>query len=462
MGVKQRSSCFSLKLSTICTVFVLLMAGCSKEQQTSAPAPSPGGLDAVASTTVLATIAANEMAGMVDSTAQNKPAYHVVFNPLGKGVAYSAKISDALHVVHNGKVGRPLRNIDVLTVSPDGRRTAYSADLDGKWRVVIDDKEGVASDQVGAPVFSPDSRHIIYEVAVGDQWHMVVDGVMGGACKGFDGKPIFSSDSQRMVYAEQAGDVGALRLVVTDLALKSLHVEESAGAQLLASPDNTSIAAIKEVNKKQSVVRFRFDRPDVVKEGARYDGVSNLAFSRDGASLSYVAERGGKRFLVLNDKEAPLPAGNIPASPVVRIDGKGVGIIIEREGRSALYEAFFGNGTKEKEYDEAGDLAYSSDGRLHAYAARKGNSWFIVVNGTEGPAFDRVVAPLFSPDGKRLVYRARKDGKRFVVVADASGAVVRQHPGYEMVFPPTFTADGKSVAYGVKDGRQLVWKVEKL
>jgi hypothetical protein len=28
------------------------------------------------------------------------------------------------------------------------------------------------------------------------------------------------------------------------------------------------------------------------------------------------------------------------------------------------------------------------------------------------------------------------------------------------VFPVQFTADGKSIAYGVKDGRQLAWKVE--
>jgi len=30
------------------------------------------------------------------------------------------------------------------------------------------------------------------------------------------------------------------------------------------------------------------------------------------------------------------------------------------------------------------------------------------------------------------------------------------------VFETTFTEDGKSVAYGVKDGNQLSWKVEKL
>ena len=69
---------------------------------------------------------------------------------------------------------------------------------------------------------------------------------------------------------------------------------------------------------------------------------------------------------------------------------------------------------------------------------------------------------MFSPDGKFIVYRARKAGKRFVVVADTNGKTIRRHPSYEQVFQPVFTDDGKSVAYGVKDGNELWWKVEKM
>jgi hypothetical protein len=166
--------------------------------------------------------------------------------------------------------------------------------------------------------------------------------------------------------------------------------------------------------------------------------------------------------MVLNGREAPLPDEAPAGPPVVRPDNAVVGAILASNNAAFLHQSFLNSGKKGKKYDEAANLVYSRDGRLHAYAARKGGNWFAVVDGKEGPAFDRVVTPVFSPGGKLLVYRARKDGKRFVVVANASGKTIRQHPSYEQVFQPVFTADGKFVAYGVKDGNRLIWKVEGL
>lgn len=70
------------------------------------------------------------------------------------------------------------------------------------------------------------------------------------------------------------------------------------------------------------------------------------------------------------------------------------------------------------------------------------------------------VGPQFSPDGARQIYRARKDGKRFVVVADANGTTIDQQPDYDMGWQPVITTDGKSIAYCVKIGKELWWKVE--
>jgi hypothetical protein len=183
----------------------------------------------------------------------------------------------------------------------------------------------------------------------------------------------------------------------------------------------------------------------------------------NGGSLAYLAERSGQRFIVLDGKGAALPDGASPSgAPVIR-PGGGVGVLVTSvDGRAFLHEAFAGGeGPASSRHDEAADLAYGAGGAT-AYAARRGDAWFVVANGTEGPALDRVVSPAFSPDGKLLVYRARKDGKRFVVIADRKGETVRQLPPYEQVFPVRFDADGKSIAYGVKDGPRLLWLVEPL
>ena len=233
---------------------------------------------------------------------------------------------------------------------------------------------------------------------------------------------------------------------------------------IVMNEDNTRVMAIEDVNGKQRVIEFAFNRPDAVKEGELYDSIRFPAFGADGVSVAYAAARrerdGVLRFLILNNRKERLPDDAPMAFPVVRPDKKGAGVIMSTTDSFYLHQAFYNDGTKKKYYDEAAELTYNKDGSLHAYAARKGMEVFVVVNGKEGPAFDQVIAPVFSPDGRKLVYCARNSSKLFVVVADANGKTVRQHPAYERVFEPVFTADGKSVAYGVKDGRKLIWKVE--
>lgn len=453
-SVKYLSRVASVQVS-VSLVFLLLVAGCSRDRQEPRESIPAAGNEVVAKTTLLATIDEEEKP-------HRPPYFHVFFNDHGRGVAYLASLSGKTRLVHNGTAGMPITGFDQIAWSPDSRRMAYSAMVNGKWRMVIDGREGVVSDEVGESVFSPDSRHIAYAVKTGKAWHMVVDSGMGKGFRSIDGRPIFSADSKKIAYVEGFDDKGRFRLVVSDLAFRVQSVQESWGVQFLANRDKTRIAAVRVHKNGQRVIAFEFDQPDVVKEGPLYDMISHLTFGRDGVSVAYVAKKGVKRFLVLNGKKEPLPDGDLKGPLVIRPDTKGVGAIIGVKDGFFLHQAFVRNGKKEKKYEEVADLVYNEDGSLRAYAARQGESWSIVVNGKEGPAFDRVVTPLFSPDSRRLVYRVRQDGGRFVVIADASGKMIRKHPAYEMVFPPVFTTDGKSVAYGVKDGRKLIWKVEKL
>jgi WD40 repeat protein len=449
---------FGSGIAVGCVLF-LAVAGCSKESPTpsrSQVSDNPAASRVVSSNTTLLSTVTN-LADKSDSEAST-----VVFSAGGHGVAYLEKGSGQLRVVYNGKAGKAYPVISHLRLSPDGRHVAHDMLVDGKRRMVLDGSEGKPYDDVFEPVFSPDSRHLAYVAQVGQEKLVVVDGKESARFPGFAYDPVFSADSSRLAFVESATETSKPRLVLCDLQGKSLSAREVEDYDLVTDRDRTRIAAISRDGSKLRVIELGFDRPDAVQEGERYDLVDKLAYGGDGASLCYLAKEGGKSYLVANGRKEPLPDGDMREAPVLRPGNSGAGVIlVGKDGRYYLHETL-GGGKDGGKYDEAAQLTYNADGSRHAYCAKDGKKFFIVLNGKQGPVFDMVISPMFSPDGRLLVYRARKDGKRFVVVADADGKILRQHPGYELVFDTVFTADGKSVAYGVKDGDKLIWKVEKL
>jgi hypothetical protein len=462
--VNHLSASFKMFASAF-VAFALSITGCSSEQQSTNMLPSSARSEVTATTTLLATIGDQERLAGAGASSGHAAVQNIVFSALGTGVAYITEKNGVHRVVHNGRAGRSYPEVQYVTLSPDGGRIAYGAAVNGKWRMVVDGREGMIFDQVGSPRFSPDGRHILYDAKTGEHWQMVVDEQKNVSCPPrydyYD--KFFSSDSTKIIFIENPlGNTGPLRVIVSDLELKRLSVKEMRGHNITYNNDRTRMALIAENSGKKQVVVFSFERPDADKKGLLYDAVTQFAFGGDGVSTAYVAERGGKRFLVLNGKEELLPDGILRDPPAIRPDNMGAGVILDVENGFIFYQAFSHDSSKRKKYQEAAGLIYNMRGSQHAYIAKQEKRIFMVVNDTEGPAFDMIVTPMFSPDGKRLVYRARKDGRRFVVVANTEGKILRQHPVYEQVFQPVFTADGKSVAYGVKDGQKLIWKVEKL
>ena len=451
---------------------MLTVAGCDRQESKSKVASSPVNLEVSANTTLLATISDLETSTSTQGIASEhkepsspqaqSPEYTVLFSKLGRGVAYVAAKEGSSYVVHNGKSGTFYNGIGSVAISPDGQRVAYGALISNKWRMVDAGVEGMIVDEVGEPVFSHDGKHLAYEALIGKKWHIVVDSRMNAGCVQYYQKPVFSTDASKIFLIENTETDGLFRLVVSDLTFNRQSVKVLRAINTVTSSNRSRIATASEENGKYKLLEFSFDQPDNVKKGAPYDAISNIVFSADGASIAYVAQRDGSRFLVYNGKEERLPDGVILGSPVIRPDNRGVGVILGAKDGFFLHQAFYRDGANDRHYDNAAELVYSNIGNQHAYIAVKGQSFNIVVNGNEGPAFDKIVTPVFSPDGRLLVYRARKDGRRFVVVADLHGKTIRQHPEHEMVFDTAFTADGKSVAYGVKHGKELWWKVEKL
>jgi hypothetical protein len=466
-------------LSAVCCA-CLLLSGCSRGNPNGPVASRPSftaGLDRPA---VLATLPAATAARKDGSPAglglHTVPPAEVeyVFSERGGGAAFVTETPDGFQVVHNGRPGRSYAAVGTIALSPDGRHCAHGSLVDGKWRMVVDGLEGEGFAAIRSPEFSPDGSHLAYQAMAGERWHLVVDStVSSGTATRYLGHE-FSADSSRIAFitdaeyddgdglAEAHDEEGWGKLVVSDLAFKAEVLVEAHANTLLANEDHSAIAAIGASGGKLRVVSLRFDRPDAARRGAPGDDVSDPVFGPDGDSLAYILERSGQRYLVLDGRESPLPPGDLVGDPVIRPDRKTAGIFMATGGPMPWRQLFLDGRRSGPAQEEAEELVFTGDGRTYAHAARRGAHWFVVVGGQEGPAHDRVVSPAFSPDGKFLVYRARKDGARFVVVADLSGRTIRQHPSYEQVFPVLFTADGKSVAYGVKDGQRLAWKVEPL
>jgi len=447
----------------------LAASGCSRKTEVAQP---PAQHVVVSTSAELATIAEDEAPSIeskpsAESTEQEKQQtslFFVEFNPFGTGVAYIAKVGELSRVVHNGKPGKLYQAVqpNSVRISPDGKRVVYAAKTDTKVVVVLDGKEIGTYDEVAPPVFSPDGRHVAYEGKLGDKWHIFMDGQKSAPALSFFDKPVFNADSTKIMLIENTENDQIKRIVICDLTFKVLATVSGDAQPCVVSSDKSHIAVVTATAGKKWVSELKFDSPDSVKKSTEYDSVGQLTFNHDGSGLAYVAKKGADSFLVLNGKEEKLPAGVYPSPPVIRPDNKGAGIVVVAKDGAYLHQAFFKDGIASKRYKEAAELTYSPSGNIQAFGAIKNEKFLVVVNGVDGPFYDRVLGPRFSPDGNFLVYRARKDNMRFIVVADSKGTILRQHTGYERVFEPVFTADGKSVAYGVKDGKKLLWKVEKL
>jgi len=450
--------------------FLLIPSGCSKKANHE---PMVTKNEVVSTTTQLAAIADNEQpyankasAGesAVSDADQKTDMFHVMFNPYGKAVAYLASVGDQAHVVYNGKPGKSHQGAKfvALEISPDGQSIFYGYKIDEKSYAVLDGMQTGPFDEIGPPTFSPDSRHIAYEIRRGTTWYIICDSLTSQPAHSYYEKPVFSADSSKIMFIENTNEELKKRVVISSTKFKQLAAFPAIAQPIALSATKSRVAVVNEKDGKKLVLDISIDNPGEVKEGRLYDSVRHMAYNRDGSSLTYVATKGLESYLVLDGKEERLPAGDLPWPPVIRPGNQGAGIVISGKDGAYLHQAFIKNGIKIKHFKEIAELVYSKDGKQQAHGAIKNEKFMAVVNGVEGPLFDRVFMPEFSPDGAYLVYRARQDNKRFIVVADAKGTIIRQHPGYERVFDPVFTEDGKSVAYGVLDGRKLIWKVEKL
>lgn len=447
---------------------VLLLSGC-RDKQIATQEQSDLTLSDV--TTLLVTIPENdkppESSAVSANHIPNGALADFYFSENGKSVAYSVRNPGYSYVSFNGKPGKVYKaDVTPVVLSSNGKRFAYGAQVDGMYHMVIDGIEGTPFSQIKDAQFSPDSRHVAYSGLRSGLWSLIVDSTLITGNSLMSLQHFFSGDSTRIAYVDNVNEKYEGRLVVTDLKFRERNIVAPSGvASIVSNNDKTMVAAIVSTDGKKKVISFNFANPGAVKTSPAFDSVSNVIFAQDGRSVTYTAEKSGAQYIILNDREfIQGDDSRLLEPPVVLADLKVLGAFITNSDEKEHLREYFVTGSKDhKKYDKVQFLTYRKDGvPTYAAASKKINAWFTVVDGREGPPFERVVLPRFSPDGRYLVYRARKDGKRFVVVADATGKVIKQHPAYDQVFDVQFIAGGKSVAYGVKDGNRLIWKVEAL
>lgn len=387
----------------------------------------------------------------------------ISFSSRGNGVAYTVRKDGRIAVVHNGRLGEYHEGIGSFAISPDGSRIAYTVQAGNKWHTIANGKTSSPFDLIEGPQFSPDGKHIAFQVMKDEIWQLLVDGnLSAGANKRFR-EWEFCNDSVHIMYIDKVDDNRKGRLVLNDIAFKNERILDNHVTNVVLNSDRTAVASVSSNSaEREKVTWINFAQPDIMKSSAEYDKILNVAFTPAGSDLFYFVQRQGKTYGVFNGQEELLPEGVKPGTTVVNQAGKSVGVLMAANNKTYLYEMFRNGGKIGKEYDEAEWLGYSSDGSVSLFAARNGKRWSVVVNGKNGPAFDRVVSPKLSPDGKKIVYRVRDKGERYVVVADLEGNVLREHPHYNGVWDVSFAPDGSFVAYGVKKGNELWWKVEKL
>lgn len=390
----------------------------------------------------------------------------VRFSEKGRGVVYAAKNEKGSYLVHNGRSHRPYDAIGDFVVSPNGTSVAYGARTGKRWTVLVDGKEGKWFDEVGIPVFSPDGRHIAFEARKGNRWVIVLDYKESKACESYYEKPIFSYDSKRLLRIENTMDGMIKRFIISDLDFSDEKTLELRGRLFVSAPDKRRFAFVEELKEGKRLVEFDIDNPQGLKRGDFYDEISYISFGDDRVSIAYAAAKGKERYLILNGRKAVLPEGDLLSLPVIRPDGRVVGIFIGKEKEMSLYQFFYGDRIeikKGKAHESASDLVYSGDSSQFAYLIREGKGIYAVIGGRKVGRYDMIVTPVFSPDGRCLLYRARDKGKRFVEVRSTkTGRLVKRGPFYERVFELHFSEDGKRFFYGALERNRLLLVTDSL
>lgn len=352
----------------------------------------------------------------------------------------------------------------------NSKQYAFVARKDGKECIVLNGREGAFYDRIEKPIITSDAR-LVYAAKRNNKWFIISGDKVSQAFDSPGPSLYASSDGKRLAFIEQNSTTKKLNLCICSSKLKDYargrEYDEISDVSNNSSGSHLAYRVVK--NRKQTVVLFDFRQPGCIeKEGGWHEKVGNFALSNNGEHVAFFAQRMEKHYLVnakeewpctdykmlfdisVSDKGNALYTGAIKYSIILSLDGKVIGDRLE----------------------SIDDLSFSSDSNHSLFIAgpcpfipptsTRSEMSYLVIDGHESKKYDKIVGPRFAPDNTHVVFRARAAGQRFLVVANKTGQILREHPPYEAVWDFKFSPDGKYVAYGVKTGQELWWKVEKV
>lgn len=226
-------------------------------------------------------------------------------------------------------------------------------------------------------------------------------------------------------------------------------------------------AAIKPDATKPGEINLRETRLAAIPQD--YDKWVKISFSGDGQQVFYGVEKNGKKFIVV---------GNEPGKAYEDISF----MVNSPDGRRFAFGGMTGGKKRlvvdNKElrdlyHEEVAPAAFSPDGRFVAceVGGLKEKKWFIVVSDGENEIYrskvypDTFRSPSFSPDGRLLVFELGDDKaktenyKRTVFFLDVSARKIikeRLYTNY-LVGAVSFSSDSSRVIYDIqKDGKKYL------
>jgi hypothetical protein len=220
---------------------------------------------------------------------------------------------------------------------------------------------------------------------------------------------------------------------------------------LVFSPDSKRLAYVGAVKKGGTDKTARVVVVDG-KVSEEYEEIypHHLAFSHDSKCFSYIASRGGKRFLVAERKTAQ-PIEGKPSFMLLEIqyssDNRHLVWIDNQYGEGA---AVVFDGMKGKIYENIVGLSFAPKSSICAYVAEtKDDKYVVVVGEKESAQYDGILNTkvYWSPEGEDYAYVAgRKGASGMEAVLVRNG--LEQAKGYSFR-AVTYSPDGKRFAYGI-------------